>query len=125
MHDAPTADELLDAVSRFLNDVAVPQLSGQAAFHARVAVNALATVRRELAAAPSADAQERARLRALLGAETDDLAALNAALCEGLRTGALGLHTPGLLAHLRETLIAQVSVDQPNYSGLAIARAQV
>jgi hypothetical protein len=46
MHDAPSADELLEAVGRFLQEVAAPGLSGQAAFHAKVAANAIATVRR-------------------------------------------------------------------------------
>jgi hypothetical protein len=123
MHDAPSADELLEAVGRFLQEVAAPGLSGQAAFHAKVAANAIATVRRELAARGAAEAGERARLQALLASQESDLDALNRALCARLRSGEAGLATPGLLAHLRATLIDQVSVDQPGYSGLAAARA--
>jgi hypothetical protein len=123
MHDAPSIDELLDAVGRYLIDVAAPGLTGQAAFHARVAANAIATVRRELAVRDAADAGERARLQALLASEETDLDELNRLLCARLREGEASLATPGLLAHLRQTLIDQVGVDQPGYSGLAAARA--
>jgi hypothetical protein len=44
----PTASELLDAVREFLTDRVMPATSGQLAFHARVAGNALAVVAREL-----------------------------------------------------------------------------
>ena len=43
---------------------------------------------------------------------------LNAQLCDVLRRGDLDLHTPGLLEHLKTTTIAQLSVDQPGYSGM-------
>lgn len=51
----PTASELLDAVREFLTDQVMPATSGQLAFHARVAANALAVVAREieLGAVPS------------------------------------------------------------------------
>jgi hypothetical protein len=44
----PTASELLDAVREFLIDGVMPATTGQLAFHARVAANALAIVAREL-----------------------------------------------------------------------------
>ncbi|MCX8073611.1 MAG: DUF6285 domain-containing protein [Candidatus Binatia bacterium] len=49
MQDRPTIDELLGAVERFLEREIVPQLHGRDQFHARVAANVLAIVRRELA----------------------------------------------------------------------------
>jgi hypothetical protein len=122
MHERPSAAELLTATARFLNEVAAPGLSGQAAFHARVAANALALVERELAARPAADARHRADLVALLGRE-DTLEALNAQLCAAIRSGAMDWKTPGLLAALKAATIDQVAIDQPNYSGLAVARA--
>ena len=61
---SPRADELIDAVARFIETVAAPQLSGHAAFHARVAVNALRIVERELRLAPQADARAAAVLDA-------------------------------------------------------------
>jgi aminoglycoside phosphotransferase (APT) family kinase protein len=47
-HGRPTASELLDAVREFLTGQVMPAATGQLAFHARVAANALAIVAREL-----------------------------------------------------------------------------
>ena len=41
MQDKPSAEKLLAAARAFLNNTAMPQLSGHAAFHARVAGNVL------------------------------------------------------------------------------------
>ena len=49
-----TASELIDAVATFLKDEVSPTLSGRLAFHARVAVNVLELVKRELALGPAA-----------------------------------------------------------------------
>ena len=48
----PTTSELLDAVRGYLTDQVMPATSGQLAFHARVAANALAIVARELELGP-------------------------------------------------------------------------
>ena len=122
MHDAPSTKELVEAVKRFIDDTASPQLTGHAAFHARVASNVLGTVLRELEQRPSAESDERARLVALLGADpAAAVDALNAELCDRIRAGDVDVSTAGLLEHLKTTTIAQLSVDQPNYSGLARA----
>ena len=122
MHDAPSTAELVEAVKRFIDDTASPQLTGHAAFHARVASNVLATILRELEQRPQAEQEEKARLLALLNAEPDTpLDALNRDLCERIRKGDMDLSTTGLLEHLKMTTIAQLSVDQPRYSGLALA----
>ena len=52
----PTALELIDAVARFIEERAAPALKDRDAFHARVAVNALGVVRRELEAGAAAEA---------------------------------------------------------------------
>ena len=122
MHDAPSTAELVEAVKRFIDDTASPQLTGHAAFHARVASNVLATILRELEQRPGAEADEKDRLIALLGADADTpLDALNRELCKRIRSGNMDLSTDGLLDHLKTTTIAQLSVDQPKYSGLARA----
>ena len=121
MDDRPSAAELVAAVRDFLEKTARPALSGHAAFHARVAANALALVERELLRGPEQDHAERARLRALLGRD-GDLDALNRELCRRIRSGDLGPDTPGLLAHLRETTLAKLAVDQPRYAGYRRAR---
>lgn len=121
MHDAPSAKELIEAVKSFIDTTAMTQLTGHAAFHARVASNALATVLREIEQRPDAEAAERERLQSLLGSDETDVDALNRALCEEIRTGRLDLSSPGLLTHLKSTTISQLSVDQPGYSGLRAA----
>jgi Domain of unknown function (DUF6285) len=124
MHDAPSARELIEAVKAFIDRTAAPQLTGHAAFHARVASNALATVLREFDIRPAAESAEIARLESLLGTRGGTATDLNAQLCEAIRSGAMGLSTDGLLTHLKSTTIAQLSVDQPGYSGLKTATRQ-
>ena len=115
MQDPPTVPELLDATAAFLREVAVPQLSGHAAFHARVAANALDVVKRELELRPAAERDEHTRLTALL--HTDGaLQELNALLSRRIATGELTLQTPGLAAHLWATTLAKVAIDQPTYA---------
>jgi hypothetical protein len=121
MHDAPSAKELIEAVKSFIDKTAAPQLTGHAAFHARVASNALATVLRELEIRPGAEAAEKARLEALLGTFGATSNDLNQKLCEEIRAGRMDLATEGLLSHLKSTTIDQLSVDQPGYSGLKTA----
>jgi hypothetical protein len=126
MYDQPTPEELLAAVSRFLRDDAGPALgrSGAQADHsalayqARVAANMLDMVRRQGLLAPVAEAAERARLQALLGA-TDpagDLATLNQRLTDRIADGTLDLATPGLADHLWRTTLDKLAVDQPGYA---------
>src|SRR5574342_209974 len=122
MYDRPTLIELVGAVRDFIERHAMPKLEGHAAFHARVAANALAIVERQLQQGPEAEAAERERLRALLGHD-GGLEVQNRELCARIRSGELGLDTPGLAEHLRATTLAKVAVDQPKYSGYLRALA--
>jgi hypothetical protein len=115
MQDPPTVTELLDATAAFLRQVAVPQLSGHAAFHARVAANALDVDKRELAQRPAAERDEHARLTALLHT-AGSLEDLNALLSRRIAAGELSLQTPGLATHLWATTLAKVAIDQPTYA---------
>jgi hypothetical protein len=115
MQDPPTIAEILDATSAFLREVAVPQLSGHAAFHARVAANALDLVKRELELRPAAERDEHARLKSLLQ-QDGSLEELNASLGERIAAGAVDLTTPGLAEHLWATTLAKLAVDQPTYA---------
>ena len=54
MQDQPTAASLVRAVAAFIRETALPQLDAHAAYHARVAANALDIVGRELALASAA-----------------------------------------------------------------------
>ena len=117
MITSPTSLELIDAVIGFIEQRAAPQLKDRDAFLARVAVNALAAVRREIELGPQAEAAALERLRDLLGHD-GDFTGLNAELCDRLASGELTLKDPQALAHLKASIIDQVRIDQPNYSGL-------
>lgn len=124
MHDQPSVSELVQAVKNFIDETAGPNLSGHAAFHARVASNALATVLRDLQRRPADEAAETARLTELLNAAPDaDLTTLNQTLSDRIKSGEFTLNSPGLLAHLKATAMAQVEIDQPRYSGLKTAKS--
>jgi hypothetical protein len=116
MYDPPSLRELVAVVREFVERQAMPALEGRVAFHARVAVNALAIVERELELGAEADAAEVERLRALLDRD-GDLEALNRELCRRIRAGDVTPETPGLIEHLRATTLAKLAVDQPRYSG--------
>ncbi len=105
MQDQPSAIELVEAVTEFISNHAMPQLQGHAAFHARVAANALDIVKREMEIGPEAAAGELARLRALL-ARDGTMEELNRELCVRIEKGELtpdtpGLKDPGSYTHLR------------------------
>lgn len=122
MQDRPAASDLLAAVKRFLSDTAMPQLSGQTAFHARVAGNVLDILSRELTLAPGFRKAELARLESLLG-KSGDLHDLNHCLCDKIRAGAMDLSTPGLKEHLIKTTMGKLAIDQPRYQGYKTAQA--
>ena len=111
----PSAADLAEAVQAFLKQ-AEAGLTGREAFHAKVAGNALGIVVRELRQQP--DAVERAELAALLGRD-GRLPALRSLMCEGLRDGALGHASPGLLDALIVATRARLAVDNPKYSTLS------
>ena len=149
--DRPTSRELVDAVGAFLEAEVQPALTGSVAFHTKVAVNVLRIVARELDTGDALDQAEMARLTLLLGRDTttgvqrapgdaateapaagrigsDDatatLEALNAALVDGVRAGRLGLDTPGLVDHLRATVLGKLSIDNPRYESYRRALAK-
>lgn len=126
MRDQPDARDLVRGTMEFLRERVTPALSGHLAFQARVAANALETVLRELEHHPQSDAAERVRLLALLGddAQPDDtLEAMNWRLCALIREGRLTPESPGLMAHLWQTTLEKLAIDQPNYSGYRAALA--
>jgi hypothetical protein len=114
MREQPTAAELIDAVAGFITNELAPTLSGRLAFHARVAANALAIVKRELEQGPAADRADAARLTDLLGMEGDDTA-LTEELCRRIETGEIAADDPALIDHLWATTLATLAVDQPGY----------
>ena len=117
MMDQPSALEIITAVREFIDKHAIPQLTGRTAFHARVAVNALAIVQRELDQGPAANARELESLKSLLGKQ-GNLHDLNVELCRRIREGEIDVLDPKLGKHLSDMTLAKVEIDQPNYSGL-------
>lgn len=110
----PTTGQIIDVVSRWIDGLR-PQLNPRDAFMARVAVNALGIVSREIANRPGDEAEAAALIAALLGHE-GDFETLNEELCRRLREGEMDRNTPGLLEALDRMLSAQIRIDQPNYN---------
>ena len=73
-HDVPTAEQLVESVREWLERDVVPGTTGRLQFHARVAVNVLAMVERELALGADQAAVHAQRLAALGCADDDELA---------------------------------------------------
>lgn len=125
MNDRPTAQELLGAVQRFLQEEVVPQLEGPLRYHARVAANVVGIVAREIETEPAHLDGEWKRLGELL--EDPTLAPGDSeSLREGVvsRTGELvrrirageadaGPWRERVLAHLRATVEDKLAVARP------------
>jgi hypothetical protein len=137
-------DEILEAIGRFLTGIAVPGLTGHAAFQARVAASAIELVRRELADGGSARARAQAGLLALAeldrqGHKTDlrkgrpdairpDNAPASqpepaigkldrhlVVICDAIEAGELRPEDPQVRAILRAIAADQLAIDQPHY----------
>ncbi len=119
--DMPRTDELVVSVRDFLRGDVMASTEGRTNFLARVASNSLDIVLRELSLGPPHRTGELERLRKLFGAPNDSLEGLRWRLTRELRDGSMALDRPGLAEHLRETVVNQVAIDQPSYSGLKTA----
>jgi hypothetical protein len=126
MQDRPTMTELLEAVTHFLDEEAVPSLTGSRQFYCRVAANALRTILRELGAEEEQLTAEWERLNGLLSQETKPTTrvALKHAirrrteeLCQRIRNGDAdaGLYREQVLAHVRESVREKLLVSNPGW----------
>lgn len=106
LHGRPTAIELLDAVRAHLTDEITPLLDGAPAFSLKVVDRALATVQREVEAAPADDAAHARRLAALGVADEAELAAR-------IRTGELDQDDVG--PAVRAAVAARLRVANPRW----------
>ncbi len=109
----PTTEELVQAVALWIDQVR-PSLDPRNAFLARVAVNVLSVVERELRQGPEAERNALQAMTALVG-ENGDFGRLNAELCARIRKGEMTAETPGLLEALRSMAQDQLAIDQPKY----------
>lgn len=110
--DAPT---LIAAAVKYLEDELMPGLAGYHRFKTRVTINVLNIVRRELENRATRDAAERARSAAIVGHDGDP-AELGRELCDLIRTGAIDLNDPALLAHLRQSLADALAINNPKWT---------
>ena len=128
MQDRPTADELLAAVEGFLRDDVLPNIGGSRSFHARVAANALAIVRRELTYEEAQLSAEWDGLAELLGAARRPksnkaaramLVERTGELCDRIRRGDADDNEFRRLAlqHLRMSSRNNLAVSNPRWIG--------
>jgi hypothetical protein len=121
--DMPRADELLVSVRDFLRADVMGATKGRTNFMARVAANSLDIVLRELSLGEEHRRRELQRLQGLFNS-TDDLEVLRWRLVNELRDNNMALDSAELQAHLRATVVNQIAIDQPKYSGFKTAIAQ-
>ncbi|MEV4114374.1 DUF6285 domain-containing protein [Nonomuraea sp. NPDC049695] len=106
-HDVPTAAELVAAVRDFLETDVLPAVDGRVRFHARVAINVLGMVEREIALGPEQAREHAARLAGLGMADDAELAA-------AVREGRLE-DDHALVAALEQAVRAKLEVANPAY----------
>ena len=108
-HDRPTAEELIVAVREFIETDVIGATDGRVRFHARVAVNVLAMVERELAdhgVAASAHAERLAQFGVADDAE----------LAVAIRAGELDDRWDEVVESVRATVRDKLSVANPGYA---------
>ncbi|MHB1445777.1 MAG: phosphotransferase family protein, partial [Acidimicrobiales bacterium] len=108
LHGSPDAAGLVEAVREYLENDVMAATDGRVRFHARVAVNVLGMVERELALGPDQAARHRAGLASL--GLTDE-----AGLAAAIRVGELGPEDPGVRSVLTETVRSKLEVANPAY----------
>lgn len=107
-HDRPDALELIEAVSDFLQQDVMGAVSGQLAFHVRVAANALRISARELRGALTHQGDHAARLSRFGCADDHALAA-------AIRSGALDDRYDELASEMRQMVWDKIQVVNPRY----------
>ncbi len=110
-HDAPSAAELLESVREWLERDVMDATEGRLKFHARVAVNMLAMVERELVLGPG-QAHAHAQRLAALGVADD------AALAAAIRGRRLDDRADEVRELLRAAVDDKLAVANPRYVDL-------
>ncbi|GAC1587406.1 MAG: DUF6285 domain-containing protein [Acidimicrobiales bacterium] len=109
-HDLPDAAALVEAVREFLERDVMSVTTGRVQFHARVAVNVLAMVGRELAEGSTQADRHQSGLDRLGFA---DEAAIAAAIRDGATDDRLG----EIAAFVRQTVGDKLVIANPGYVG--------
>jgi aminoglycoside phosphotransferase (APT) family kinase protein len=108
LYGRPTALELVEAVREWVDGDVREGTEGRLSFHARVAVNALRMVERELAQGPAHAAAHSARLAALGCADEAELAAR-------IRSGELDDRAEEVRQAVAATACARLQVSNPGW----------
>jgi aminoglycoside phosphotransferase (APT) family kinase protein len=108
LHGRPTMGELVEAVREYLERDVMAGTEGRLQFHARVAVNALKIVERELAHGDEMAAAHTARLAALGYAD-------DAALASAIRAGELDDRIDEVTAAVQASVLDKVLIANPKY----------
>ena len=114
--DMPRADELMTSVRDFLRGDVMSVTTGRTNFLARVASNSLDIVLREWQVGTRCKQQEEERLQVFFESN-EKLQRLRWRLVNELRDGSQSLHDAQLKRHLRQTVVNQIAIDQPKYTG--------
>lgn len=107
-HGVPTAGELVEAAREYLERDVMTSTEGRVQFHARVAVNVLKMVERELAMGGEQAAAHAERL-ATLGVSSEH------ELSEAIASGALDDRLVEVVAVVRATVADKLAVANPRY----------
>ena len=119
-NEMPRMEELLISVRDFLRGEVMGETQGRTNFLARVASNSLDIVIREKVTGSILKEGEIERLKRVVKGD-GTLDELRWKLVKELRSQAIELDAPGLEDYLRFTVVNQVAIDQPKYSGLKTA----
>ncbi|MGZ4671782.1 MAG: DUF6285 domain-containing protein [Ilumatobacteraceae bacterium] len=107
-HDVPSAAQLVEAVREWLQSEVLQSTDGRLRYDARVAVNVLAIVERELNLGPAQHAAHAVRL-STLGVADD------AALAAAIRAGVLDDRLDQVRSLVWESVRDKLSVANPRY----------
>ncbi len=107
-HDMPDAAALVEAVREYMERDVMAATEGRVQFHARVAVNVLRMVEREIALGPDQHAEHTRGLARLGMASERDLA-------DAIRSGALDDRMTEVREFVTETVRFKLEVANPKY----------
>ena len=107
-HDVPSAGELVESVREWLQRDVLAATDGRMQYHARVAINALSIVERELALGGEQEARHHDRLRTLGVADDVELAA-------AIRAGDLDDRIDEVRSLVWQSVRDKLAVANPKY----------
>ena len=121
MQDEPDRDVLLDAISRFLADLAPTVGDPALGFRVRIAAHLLGGLAREGRSESDADAahllalEPGAEVPADRTARRAAIRSASASLAERIRSGELDADLPGLAERLRAVALTQARIGNPRF----------